>query len=124
MTTKADFNAEEWERVLQGPAIAGLIVVAVQRGGTIRETVEMAKVYKEAREQHAGSDLLGEIVSSPPTADPRRFESVEQLRSRGRGADPRRRRAPREQGIARGRRGIQALRAHGRRARRRADKVG
>ena len=83
MTTKADFNAEEWERVLQGPAIAGLIVVAVQRGGTIRETVEMAKVYKEAREQHAGSDLLGEIVSSPPTADPRRFESVEQLRSQG-----------------------------------------
>ena len=83
MTTKADFNAEEWERVLQGPAIAGLIVVAVQRGGTIRETVEMAKVYKEAREQHAGGDLLGEIVSSPPTLEARQFESAEQLRSEG-----------------------------------------
>ena len=50
MTTKADFNAEEWERVLQGPAIAGLIVVAAQRGGTIREGMQMAKEYREARE--------------------------------------------------------------------------
>ena len=83
MTTKAEFNAEEWERVLQGPAIAGLMVVSAQRGGTIREGMEMAKVYKEAREQHAGGDLLGEIVSSPPTLDSRQFESAEQLRSEG-----------------------------------------
>jgi hypothetical protein len=83
MTTKADFNAEEWERVLQGPAIAGLIVVSAQRGGTIRESMEMAKEYREAREQHAGNDLLGEIVSSPPTLDARQFESAEQLRSEG-----------------------------------------
>ena len=83
MTTKAEFNAEEWERVLQGPAIAGLMVVSAQRGGTIREGMEMAKVYKEAREQHAGHDLLGEIVSSPPTLNAREFESAEQLRTEG-----------------------------------------
>jgi hypothetical protein len=83
MTTKAEFNAEEWDRVLQGPAIAGLMVVSAQRGGTIRESMEMAKAYKEARQQHARSDLLGEIVSTPPTLDAREFESVEQLRTEG-----------------------------------------
>ena len=67
MTTKAEFNAEEWDRVLQGPAIAGLMVVSAQRGGTIRESMEMAKAYKEARQEHARTDLLGEIVSTPPT---------------------------------------------------------
>jgi hypothetical protein len=83
MTTKAEFNAEEWAQIVEAPAIGGLIVVTAQRGGTIRETVEMAKVYKEAREQHAGTDLLGEIVTSPPAADPRQFESQGQLRSEG-----------------------------------------
>jgi hypothetical protein len=83
MTTKAEFNAEEWAQIVEAPAIGGLIVVTSQRGGTIRETVEMAKVYKEAREQHAGTDLLGEIVTSPPAADPRQFESQGQLRSEG-----------------------------------------
>ena len=83
MTTKAEFNAEEWDRVLQGPAIAGLMVVSAQRGGTIRESMEMAKAYKEARQEHARTDLLGEIVSTPPTLDAREFESVEQLRTEG-----------------------------------------
>jgi hypothetical protein len=83
MTTKADFNAEEWEQVLEAPALAGLIVITAQRGGTIRESVQMAKAYTEARKEHAGSDLLGEIVAQPPTVDPRQFESAEQLRSEG-----------------------------------------
>ncbi len=124
MTTKAEFNAEEWERVLQGPAIAGLMVVSAQRGGTIREGMEMAKVYKEAREQHAGSDLLGEIVSSPPTLDAREFESVEQLRSEGlqRIRDTvallEVKASPEEVDA------YKALRAHRRRARRGEDEVG
>jgi hypothetical protein len=83
MTTKADFNAEEWEQVLEGPALAGLIVITAQRGGTIRESVQMAKAYTEARKEHAGSDLLSEIVAQPPTVDPRQFESAAQLRSEG-----------------------------------------
>jgi hypothetical protein len=83
MTTKADFNAEDWETIVEGPAIAGMIVVMAERGGTIRETVEIAKAYAEARKEHAGSDLLGEIVSSQPSADPREIDSAEQLRSEG-----------------------------------------
>jgi exonuclease III len=83
MTTKADFNAEEWEQILQAPALAGLVVITAQRGGTIRESVQMAKAYTEARKEHAGSDLLSEIVAHPPTVDTRQFESAEQLRSEG-----------------------------------------
>jgi hypothetical protein len=85
MTTKADFNAEHWDRIVEGPAIAGMMVVAAQRGGTFRESLEMAKTYREARDEHGGSDLLGEIVSSTPSVDGQRFESAEQLRQEGAG---------------------------------------
>ena len=51
MTTKAEFNAEEWGKIAEGPALAGLIVIASQRGGTIRESLAMAKVYAEAQEE-------------------------------------------------------------------------
>jgi hypothetical protein len=85
MTTKADFNAEEWEQVTGGPALAGLIVIAAQRGGTIRETVAMAKVYSAARAEHGDSDLLGELVATPPRVDQKQFTSAEDLRTRGLG---------------------------------------
>jgi hypothetical protein len=83
MTTKADFNAEEWQRVADGPALAGLIVIAAQRGGTIRETVQMSKAYQEARKEHGDSDLLGEIVATAPQLDPKQFESAQALRAEG-----------------------------------------
>ena len=83
MTSKAEFNAEEWEQVVEGPALAGLIVIAAQRGGTIRETMKMAKAYTQAREEHGDSDLLGEIVSTPPKLQSKKFESAEALRNEG-----------------------------------------
>jgi hypothetical protein len=82
MTTKAEFNAEEWQRVVNGPALAGLMVVAAQRGGTLRESMSMAKAYREAREKHQG-DLVGEIVASPPQLDARAYTSADDLRVRG-----------------------------------------
>jgi hypothetical protein len=85
MTTKADFNAEEWERIAAGPALAGLILVAAQRGGTIRESLAIGKVYKEAQAEHAGVDLLGEIVGSAPRVDTKEYSSAEDLRTRGLG---------------------------------------
>jgi hypothetical protein len=78
MATKADFNAEEWETIVQAPALAALRVIAAQRGGTIRESVQVAKVYSEAREQHGG-DLIGEITKSAPTIDKSEFTSREDL---------------------------------------------
>lgn len=83
MTTKADFNAEEWEQVAGAPAIAGFIVIASQRGGTIRETMAMGKAYTEAKKSHGDSDLLVEIVATPPRPDLKGLENHEQLKVAG-----------------------------------------
>ena len=83
MTGKADFTQQEWELVLEGPPSAGMIVVTAQRGGTIRETLAIAKAYVEARQQHGESELLDEIVAAKPELDHTRYHSVEELRQRG-----------------------------------------
>jgi hypothetical protein len=83
MTTKAEFNAEEWDRVVEGPAIAGMIVITAQKGGTIRESMAMAKTYAEAAKEHGKSELMSELTSSAPRLDAREFESKEQLASQG-----------------------------------------
>ena len=72
MTTKADFNAEEWTTVVEGPLFAGMKVIAAGRGGTIRESMAMGRVYTHAREQQGENGLLDEIVSSPPALDAKR----------------------------------------------------
>jgi hypothetical protein len=83
MTTKAEFNAEEWDTIARAPALAGLIVIASQRGGTIRESLAMAKVYKEAQKSHGSGDLLGDLVSSAPNLDAREFSSKEDMHTTG-----------------------------------------
>ena len=70
MTTKADFNADEWERIAQAPAFAGLMVILADRGGTIRESIALGKAYAEAR-RDGGSELLEQVVASPPHVDPK-----------------------------------------------------
>lgn len=69
MTSKADFNAEEWTTVVEGPVLAGMRVVGAHRGGTIRESIAVAKVYAAAREAQGESELLDALVSSPPAVD-------------------------------------------------------
>src|SRR5205085_5594837 len=69
MTRKADFNAEEWSTVVDGPLYAGMRVISADRGGTLRETLAMGRVYQEARERHGESELLDELVKSPPSID-------------------------------------------------------
>ncbi len=83
LTTKAEFDAQQWQTITEGPALAGLIVVSAQRGGTIRESVAMAKVYAEAKKTHAGQDLLGEIAEKPPHLATKEFSSLEDLRTVG-----------------------------------------
>jgi hypothetical protein len=73
MTRKADFNAEEWTKVVEGPLLAGLRVVAAERGGTIRESIALGKAYAQAREQHGENELLDEIVAQPPAVDRNRI---------------------------------------------------
>jgi hypothetical protein len=83
MTAKANFTAEEWDLVLEGPPSAGMIVVTAQRGGTIRETIAIAKAYVEARQHHGQSELLDEIVSAKPEIDHTRYRSPEELKQAG-----------------------------------------
>ena len=75
MTKKADFNAEEWSVVVEGPVFAGMRVVAADRGGTIRESLAMGRVYTEARKQHGDSELLDALVNSQPSIDSSRAEA-------------------------------------------------
>ena len=83
MTKKADFNAEEWSQVLEGPPIAGLIVITAQKGGTLRESISLGKAYAEAREAHGNSELLDAIVAERPEMDPNKYGSLESLRTDG-----------------------------------------
>ena len=45
MTGKADFTAEEWELVREGPPTAGMMALTAEHGGTFRETWALAKAY-------------------------------------------------------------------------------
>jgi len=83
MTGKADFTQQEWDLVLEGPPSAGMIVVTAQRGGTIRETLAIARAYVEARQQHGESELLDAIVAAKPELDHTRYHSVEELKQHG-----------------------------------------
>jgi hypothetical protein len=82
MATKADFAPDEWRVLLEGPASAGVMVMAAERGGTFRENRSIRKAYAEARQQHGQSVLLDEIVSFKPHLDHARFESYEELSDR------------------------------------------
>jgi len=66
VTTKAAFSPSEWQRVLEGPPAAGLLVITASHGGTFRETLAMSKAYTEARAEHGDSELLDEIVAEKP----------------------------------------------------------
>ena len=70
MTRKADFNAEEWTKVVNGPVYAGMRIIAADRGGTLRETMAMSRVYEEARKNQGASAFLDELVTSPPSLQP------------------------------------------------------
>ena len=83
MTGKADFTQQEWDLVLEGPPSAGMLVLTAQRGGTIRETLAIARAYVEARQQHGESELLDEIVAAKPELDHTRYHTVEELKQHG-----------------------------------------
>jgi hypothetical protein len=76
VTSKADFNAEDWSTVVDGPLYAGVRVIAADRGGTLRESLAMSRVYQEARTHHGDSPLLDELLKAPPTIDAARVQSA------------------------------------------------
>jgi hypothetical protein len=80
MTAKSEFNAEEWDRVAQAPALAALAVMVADRGGAIRESIALGKAYAEAR-RDGGSDLIEQLVASPPHMDPASMGPPDQIRT-------------------------------------------
>jgi len=81
MTGKADFSAEEWELVREGPPAAGMVALTAEKGGTFRESWAMAKEYTEARKEHGESELLDALVAEKP--DTKRYHSKEELQDVG-----------------------------------------
>ena len=80
MTTKSEFNADEWDRVAQAPALAALMVMFADRGGVVRESIALGKAYAEARSA-GGSELTKELVASPPRLNPAEMGGADQLRT-------------------------------------------
>ena len=76
MTTKADFNADEWATLAQGPLMAAMQVVAAERGGTIRESLAVGRAYTDARKHQGDSPLLDELVATPPALDPSQLQQA------------------------------------------------
>jgi hypothetical protein len=83
MTGKSAFTEEEWKAILEGPPIAGMLVVTAESGGSFRESFALAKAYAEARQEHGESELLDQIVSTKPQFDRHKFGSREELKQGG-----------------------------------------
>jgi hypothetical protein len=81
MTTKADFNAEEWSKLVEAPPLVALRVVSADRGGTVRESLSLGRAYAEAR-QEGDSELVKEIVSTAPQIDPSDLKTPDALAER------------------------------------------
>jgi hypothetical protein len=78
MTTKSEFNADEWERVARAPALAGVMVALADRGGTLRESLALGKAYAAAR-RDGGSELIEQLVASPPQLNPQAVGQPDQI---------------------------------------------
>lgn len=83
MAAKSDFSPEEWKQLVEGPTVAGMIVLTSAGGGTFRETFALARAYTDARKQHGASQLLDELVAEKPGFDRHRYGSTQELHDQG-----------------------------------------
>jgi len=81
MTAKSAFDAEQWARITEAPALVAMRVMTATRGGTLREGVSLARTYAEAR-RDGGDGLVDEIIRSAPTLDPGEVRGPDELRER------------------------------------------
>ena len=78
MTGKAEFNAEEWSVAVGAPLLTAMMLIAADRGGSVRESVAVARAYNEAREQHEG-EFMSALLATPPAAAAKRPATSEDL---------------------------------------------
>jgi hypothetical protein len=62
MTTKSDFSADEWTRVLRAPFVAGLAITLADPGGPIEATKETVATLKAATNPPSREQLLAEVA--------------------------------------------------------------
>jgi len=53
----------------RAPALAGVMVALADRGGSFRESLALGKAYAAAKRDDSSSELLKELVASPPSLD-------------------------------------------------------
>ena len=71
MTSKADFSADEWDRLLHMPWNAGLLVMIADGSARfLRELLAMAKAVEKVEEDGPASNLIGEMVAEMDDWDP------------------------------------------------------
>ena len=64
MTSKADFTAEEWLQLLQGPMITGVVISMASPavGDMVKESMAVAKTIAAAAQGASGDGLYAELV--------------------------------------------------------------
>jgi hypothetical protein len=83
MTQKAEFNAEEWSLILEAAPTAAMMVVASDKGGTVRESLSVGKSYQAEHGNSEQTELLAAIVSDRPSLDPKRYQDPSELSTVG-----------------------------------------
>ena len=65
MTAKADFSPTEWERLLEAPVIAGMVISMSSPSlmGSIGESMSIAKTIAASLQQAAGNELLTALLA-------------------------------------------------------------
>jgi hypothetical protein len=66
MTTKADYTAEEWELLAQGPFMVAMAIVATSPSGPlgiIQEMSAIGRVLEEAHQSGEGNALINALIS-------------------------------------------------------------
>jgi hypothetical protein len=80
MSSKADYSAQEWSELRQGPALAGIHTLLADSGGTVRESMSIAKCYGDANERWWGGSrprgLVDELVAEGPELDRAAFGTL------------------------------------------------
>lgn len=65
MTAKADFSPAEWERLLEAPVLAGMVISMSSPSlmGAIGESMAIAKTIATSGQQAAGNELLTAMLA-------------------------------------------------------------
>lgn len=87
MTQKAVFDADEWETLTGAPALAAAAVSAAERGGSVRESLALARMYAEARAANEHTELIGSLFESPPALHREQVQGVDPATLLDRAAD-------------------------------------